>query len=304
MSSVNSTANSNTRKLRWPRLGLVLAALLLAGGVAWALNDADKASPGDAKCEEKCPVAAKVLAALNGWKAAAAELKAVPEGEQAKLKTELAAVARECPVGSRMGETLGFAKGVLASTIKLESACSKQCPIDKSGDKAACELKAARARLITGLDELAGYAAGACSSTCAKEAGAETAGLAEKALVLLASWDKAPAEIAAVPVEKRKQLAAKVGEFSQRCKTVTLMPATVEALQAGFKALDTMNGQLGDWVKTHPDLFKDMPADAMKGMEGQMALLHATAQILERSSSAMKGFNDCGTAKTETASSN
>lgn len=285
-----------TRRMRGARLLLAFAALFLVGGAALALSDAPSS-------EGKCPVAEKLSALLASWKVVHSETKGTSEAEQAKLGTELATLAKECPVGSRLGETFGFVKAVLQSTLGLEDACSKNCPITVSGDKAACQVKEARASLLTGLNELASNAAGACGGCPAKDALVTSKDLAEKALLLKASWDKAPAEVAAMPAEKKKQTLAAFGALAQRSKAVSLLPPTVEALGAGFEALDSLNGKLGEWVKAHPDAFKDVPEDAKKAMEGQMALLHATGEILQRATSTIKCCNpECCAVKTETAS--
>ena len=299
-------APSRARRPRWPGLPIALGALLVAGGLVWAVDDAGRAAPAGAPaCDEKCPIAAKVSTLLAGWKTAREEMKAVPEAEHAKLKTHLAGLAKECPVGSRLGETLGFVKAVLASTVQLEGGAGKQCPIDASGDQAARDLKQARAKLIAGLDELAGHAAGACSGSCDGATAQETASLPERAIVLLASWDRVPAEIAAIPAERRQLASAKLTELAGPCKAVKLIPSTVEGLGAGLAAVDELNGKLCDWAKAHPDVFKDCSAETKRGMATQMALLHATARILERSQAAMKSLGaDCHAAKTETASSN
>jgi hypothetical protein len=282
------------------RLAAAIGGALLAGSLVWAASS-DPQAPAESKCEEHCLVAAKVAAQIEGWKAAAAAVKGVPEAEQARLRTELASVARECPVGSRVGETLHFVKAVLASTAQLERSAAQKCPIDASGDKAACQIKAARAHLIGGLEELVGQAAAACACPAAREAGAGSAALAEKALELLASWDRAPAEVARLPAARKEQLAAQAGAIAQRLPSVKLLPATLEALQLGFGAVDTMNGQLCDWVKAHPEICKDISEEARAAMARQVALLHATAQILVRADSAMKSCAEACTAKTETA---
>jgi len=291
------------RRPRWQGLWMALGALLVVGGLVRAVDNAGAVPAGAPACEEKCPVASRVSTLLTGWKTAREEMKGVPEAEHAKLKTHLAALAKECPVGSRLGETLGFVKAVLASTVQLEGASGKQCPIDASGDKAACDLKQARAKLIAGLDELAGYAAGACSGSCDGATAQETASLPERAIILLASWDRAPAEIAAIPAEKRQLASARLTELAGHCKAVTLIPPTVEGLRAGLAAVDELNGKLCDWAKAHPDVFKDCSAETKRGMATQMALLHATARILERSEACMKACGvDCGAeAKQETA---
>ena len=82
-------ALSRARRPRWPGFPLALGALLLAGGLIWAVDDAARAVPAGAPtCEEKCPIASKVSTLLTGWKTAREEMKGVPEAEHAKLLDE------------------------------------------------------------------------------------------------------------------------------------------------------------------------------------------------------------------------
>jgi hypothetical protein len=262
----------------------------------------------------KCPVSEKVSTLLGSWRSAAEEAKKLPADEIARIKTELANAAKECPVGSRMGETIGFVKAVLAHSRSVEESCGKHCPLASAQPCPATEAKAARSRLIKDLDELAGYAACALGAECA---GKETAagphdptpaksgpaacaeGLAARAAALKASWEKAPAELAALSPEKRQQIQTVVKGICERSKAAALIPETVQALAKGFEAIDVLNGKLDEWAKAHPEAIKSIPADTRKVVEGNFALLASAREILQ---GAVKTCGSaCKEARTETA---
>jgi hypothetical protein len=260
----------------------------------------------------KCPVAEKVSKLLGSWRTAAAQAKALPADELAKRKARLAAVAKDCPVGSRMGETIGFVKSALSYSLGVEGECSKHCPLAKGEPCEASEAKAARSRLLKDLDELAGYAACAVSSECStKEAAAAKSGspecalsLTAKAGALKASWEKAPADLATMPQEKKLQLQASAKELFESSKAFALLPETVAALGMGFEAIDSLNGKLAEWAKAHPEALKDIPEDSRKAAEGQMALLRATGEVLRSACATAKSCEAECKAKTETAAAN
>ncbi len=166
---------------------LGLAAAIILGGLAWAGDGGTKES----KC---CAAAEKISKLLASWKAATEASKTVCADEKAKVEAELASIAKGCPIGSRMGETIAFVKSALASAVAADEACAKDCPLSKAGATTAantakggeataapaCEagqLKAARTQLLASLNELAGFAAGTApaSGACSKGATATTA---------------------------------------------------------------------------------------------------------------------------------
>jgi hypothetical protein len=156
------------------RISLVsIAALVVVGRVGWAGEEVAKGG----KC---CAVEAseKVTKLLAAWKAATEESQKMCAEERTKIQTTLGSLVKECPIGSRMGGTLGYVNETLAGAVKASEACSGKCPASKADAKEtaaaepACEgakLMATRTKLLTGLSELAGYAASATSGACAKE---------------------------------------------------------------------------------------------------------------------------------------
>lgn len=106
-----------------------------------------------------------------------------------------------------------------------------------------------------------------------------------------------------MPLEKKQQVQASVKDIAERSRAAGLLPETVVALGMGFEALDTLNGKLAEWAKAHPEAFKDVPEDSRKAVEGQIALLHATGEVLQRACAVAKSCGaECKPEKTETAS--
>ena len=184
------------------RVSLTLVAVLFAlCGVVRAGEECDKA---------RAEAGEKVAKLVASWQAAVEADKAGCPEERAKLNTEFAAVAKECPFGSRLGATLGFARTVLDAALKADSECSKSCPAAKAettaavAEKSTCpasELQAARGKLLRDLQQLVSFAAaatpaaGGCEKACAKEGTVATA--AAPAAAKSALCEKKTAEIVA-----------------------------------------------------------------------------------------------------------
>ena len=163
------------------RVSLTLVAVLFAlCGVVRAGEECEKA---------RAEAGEKVAKLVASWQAALEADKAGCPDEKAKLNAEFASMARECPFGSRMEATLGFAKTVLDAALKAESECSKTCPAGKAEATAetaanaqcpASELAAARGKLLKDLHQLVSFAAaaapasGGCEKACAKEGAVAT----------------------------------------------------------------------------------------------------------------------------------
>ena len=177
-------------------VGFLLSCLL----ARFALSDEKACSKG-----EKCGTGEKVAKLLTSWKAVAEEEKTGCPEERAKVVAELASVAKSCPMGSRMAETLGFVKGVLAVSFGERAACEKASPQAQAGaetradataeatakaspkeakEESACELSkvmTARASLGRDLHHLVSFALAAVpGSACCEKAGAEACKKDEK----------------------------------------------------------------------------------------------------------------------------
>jgi hypothetical protein len=153
--------------------------------VLLALSRAAVAGEGSACCEKALSdTSGKVEKLLASWKSLAAEEEKLCPDLKAEQQTALASVAKNCPIGSRMGETLGFLSQTLAAAA-ADKACAEACKgaSAKGEDSAKGQTASAtecpgarafatRAKLLASLNELAGHAAKAACATsacCAKD---------------------------------------------------------------------------------------------------------------------------------------
>lgn len=267
---------------------------LLAGALALGmpLRAAD-----EAKCDGKCPTAEKISRVLASWKSATeAAAKGCPD-EAARVRTKLLEVARGCPIGSRMPETLGFVKAVLESSIAANAAAASTCPVAKaeaasreaSAPNAACaeasKLCAARSQLLASLNELACHAvcatsAPACAAAktveatagglCASKAGeivakirAETCDKNAAAIVLksiegLKCETKAGEIVASIRAEKCDEAASKIlAKASEECCAAAKAVATSAAPAAA-----TCTAKAGEGCAAGNTCCKDLAARA------------------------------------------
>lgn len=194
-----------------------LTAVAVAGGLVWAGEECDKS---------KCNVGEKVSKLLVSWQATAEAGKTECADLKAALNTEIETLGKQCPIGSRMGETLAFVRTALDIAVKADETCAKACAANaKPAAEGAkeCEvakLAEARTKLVKDLHQLVSYASagGACEKACAKTGAVETAvktGLCEK---------KVSEVVASVRADKCEVSAAK-----------TIL-ASVEGLQCEKKA--------------------------------------------------------------------
>ena len=162
------------------RLVIGFAAMAVAGGLIWA---------GEECCQTKCNVGEKLTKVLSSWQTAAEAEKAGCAEERAKLNTEIDALAKQCPIGSRVGETLAFVRTALETAVKADEECAKACAAKTDAAAAPAipadmaKLAEERAKLVKDLHQLVSYATGGgCEKACAAKP-VETAvktGLCEK----------------------------------------------------------------------------------------------------------------------------
>ena len=287
---------------------------LLAAPAALVLADGSAGGAG-------CPVAQKVSSLNAGWKAATEDAKSLSAAEKEKIGARLASLAKECPIGSRVGPTLGAAKDVLAAAVAAEEAFGKACPLaaaEKAGDRSEAlaeglKLKAARSTLIHDLHQLASYASGAtCNAACcaakgektnastaapAKETSAAAADQCQKEILarvtaLKASWEKAPAEAKALPAAKRDEIRAGFTAAAKESKAVELVMPSVLALADGFDALESIHGKMAEWGRANPQYLASVPEEGKKAYEAQIALFHETREVLVKARETLKGCDE------------
>lgn len=184
------------------------------------------------KGEKSCP-GEKISKLLTSWKALAEEGKTACPNEKAQLNTEFASLVKSCPMGSRMPETLGFVKSVLAVSFSEKEACEKACPAAQAAKAAAavtvnsktvdsktadskeakaepcCELSkamTARASLGRDLHQLVSFALAAMpgSACCAKEGEACKKESKETTVASTSTTTTAAAPAAAAPAAAGK----------------------------------------------------------------------------------------------------
>jgi hypothetical protein len=140
--------------------------------VLLALSRAAVAGEGSACCEKALSdTSGKVEKLLASWKSLAAEEEKLCPDLKAEQQTALASVAKNCPIGSRMGETLGFLSQTLAAAA-ADKACAEACKGASANECPGARAFATRAKLLASLNELAGHAAKAACATsacCAKD---------------------------------------------------------------------------------------------------------------------------------------
>ncbi len=295
------------------RTGLIAAVLLglLSAGVAAYAGDQCLGKEKAACDTSGCSLEGKVTALLSDWEAARAQSAAMTDSDRARLGGELANVAMQCPVGSRVGATLATARSVLGAAIAAEEQCAGRCQAKEAGE-AADALPAApgrdemfalmnhRSQALRKLHQLAGFAADftcAPCSTTACDAGMATAEKEQcsakkdcasqcpiQAAVaigeLKAKWAAVPKEVAAMTPEKKQEIVAGFGSLSQRSKAVTLVPASLLALTEGFETLEKLDAKVTEWADANPEFMKAIPAESRISFRMHNALIAETAKVL------------------------
>jgi hypothetical protein len=184
---------------------------LFLSTVVLAFIAAEGLPAGEECCQAKlAKTSAQVGELLASWQALAKAEKEMCPDVKAQLDGELASLAKGCPVGSRMGATLGFVRESLAAARAEEKACSQSCAAKGEGtagtkadvkadvkadakaavattanaESASCPIAqamATRSKLLGELSELASYAACATggATACCAEKGEKVASLAQ-----------------------------------------------------------------------------------------------------------------------------
>ena len=149
--------------MRWTSVSFLTAALAMLTLSGFVVAGEKECSKGKAVAAQK-----NIDGLLTKWEAANENLaKACPDAT-AKAAAKVAKTAESCPIGSRMGETLGFVQEALASAVAADKACAESCGAKK--EKAGCEKLAsmakARSKLLCSLSKLTGRTTVAMSGGC------------------------------------------------------------------------------------------------------------------------------------------
>lgn len=262
----------------------------------------------DCTTKEECPVATKVNALLVDWETAAEEARAWTPEQHAAFGSKVESVASDCPVGSRMKDTLTTVNDVLGFVVAMEEANAEHCPLestecDAPEFAAAKRMKAGRAEMLRGLTKLAGYASGAscekAAASCdvATVAAKDTKECAESASCpirmasrigeLKASFADAKREALALDAQDRGELRARFASLSETSPAVALMPESVVALSEGLTALSELHGEMGAFAAEHPELMEKLPAEARQAFMLQVSLIDESRELLARATETM-----------------
>ncbi len=281
---------------------------------------------GPAKDAGAAASEASIPSLLASWKAATKDAK--PLNEQQKQR--IASVAKECPVGSRLGSTLGTVRDSLATVVSCAQENAKHCPLESAEAKKALDaaaraeglkLKEARTKLIGDLHQLASYAAGACcgadegccaakqcaketktavaaggkSKSCAKEAaaGGKTCPIRVAARLgeLKASWSAAQTEAGALSAEQKQKILAGFGSLAESHQAVALIPQSVMALSSGLEKLAANGREMMAWAQANPEFMGSISQEAHRAFQLQAALLDEARVVLGGVTKTMRTMN-------------
>ncbi len=167
----------------------------------------------------------KVDTLISKWQAASKSLASLSPEEKAGLAQQLASAAQVCPIGSRMGETLGFVREALAASINADAECAAAI---KCENLAAAF--AARGKLLKALGELTAYASAptAGGASCEK---AKTQVAATAATACAKSETQVAASQTGLCAESAEKLATAVRAESCPLNAAKLVTAAIPSLK-------------------------------------------------------------------------
>ena len=255
----------------------------------------------------ECPTAKKISALILDWDGALKKVAAASPADREAGLARVNELKKDCPVASRLGETLVAVDAVLAGVIACDESSKTCCPLEKDGvDRTSpavaegLELKTARGQILASLKKLTGQSSSACQASCESQtkltaAGAKSATAAQcdassqacpvQAAVRLgqlqASWKQATREAKALPLAKRRQLAEGFAALQEDCPVAALMPRTVQGLHEGFRRLGEVHAKMNAWAAAHPEILKDLPEAEMTKWHIRVALLEETRKVLD-----------------------
>jgi hypothetical protein len=266
---------------------IVLTALagLVLGATALAVP-----TPTD-PCDGECPIAKAVDPLLASWEASNAKAAALPAAEKEALGAQLASVAAECPVGSRIGATVSAVRDVLAFVGSSQEGCADECAI-RNGTVDSAEARAmlaGRTAAIGKLHQLASFTADAtaCTVSCGEtDAGCDDASaacpirIAARIGELNASFAVARTEVESLDAAARARIASARADLAVSGDAVRLVPQSIAALTAGLETLHELHGHMSAWAQAHPEVLKDLPASARQAFRMEVALLEEARSLM------------------------
>jgi hypothetical protein len=306
-------ASSGCGKACWEKVAKLMQARsdLLGKLTQLADQTGSLAKGSESSCRKEQTLATAASAATSCDKTAA-----VATGDSCKssAKATVASKSSFCPNKAQSlatsvrgaGCEKTAAKTLMAAIPGL--ACEKKAAsLVTSVRGAGCE-KSAASLIVAAADDCGktcDKAAGCCSAggctggSCkggtakasAKSGGCQksvdtAAGLASRAQTLARSWERAPAEYAALSDAQRRALHAGVQELVQSGIGFDLMPDSMHALTEGVAAVVAIDGHVFQVVGKD----RTLPAEKVKAFEKRAALVKQAHDVLLRVDRAMKAM--------------
>ena len=289
------------------RLGETLAfvqdavAISVAAEKAFAEScPAKKGEGGCAKLAEVAKTRSGLLASLNALTtrtnvamSGACSSKSDCGAKAAVAKGDFCAKKAEGLVAAVRGEECNKAGAKLLIKAIDGLECSKKAEaLAASIKKEECAKSAAKLIVAAATESAPAGCAEKCGDACKSACGAKVAkGACVKSLLarageLKASWDKAPAEYAALDEATRNAIRAQVESFPEH---IALIPQSVMAIQEGVDSLVRLNSAMQDAVEKNPEILKGVPEELKQRFEANAKLMDETREILARVRSAMEG---------------
>ena len=274
------------------RLVIGFAAVAVAGGLIWAGEECDKT---------KCNVGEKVTKLLSSWQTAVEAEKSGCAEERAKLNTEIDALAKQCPVGSRVGETIAFVRTALETAVKADEECAKACAaktVETAVKSDLCEKKIAEVVASVRADQCEVSAAKTVLASieglgCEKKAGEIAAAIRGEACAVKAGeiLAKAASEVCA----SKKPAAVETAVKTEACaKTCATSEACCKELAARSQVLKASWEKAGsELTSLCPTKRKEMAASfaGLQGRSKRLALMPETISALALGIEKIHGIN-------------
>ncbi|MDA1259829.1 MAG: hypothetical protein O3A20_04335 [Planctomycetota bacterium] len=321
----------------------VAVACLAFSGSLFAQNEAEcsaskQASSG--QCEfaqqmaENCPVAKKCNDLLTRWDAAAEKAASATEDQRAAVAVRVANVSQSCPVGSRMDKTMSVVHEVVSYVGASCEANAENCPLSQPGMAEKypelVNLGQAYQYTFANLQQLTGYASGACSgakscdakavtvsaesecaamkaecsesvskaecsesaakSACSEKAASCSISMAAKLGALQAEFATARTELTELGATEKNAIRVGFNSVAAENPMIGLMPETVLAIAESLDALDHIDAMMMEAAQKAPEVFANMPAEMHQQYLVHKALLKETRGLLTSMTEAMNAF--------------
>ena len=190
----------------------------------------------------------KVDGLILKWQAASKSLAVLPSEERTKLTQQLASVAKGCPVGSRMGETLAFVQQALTASIKADAECAKAGASGVKHEKLTAAFQA-RGKLLKALGELTAYSTAAMAGSVCNESKTQVAASQKEFCAQSAAKLAIAVRAESCPVAAAKLVVAAVPSLTCE-KTVSSLVAQVKGAGCEKSAATLISAAVTSFAKS------------------------------------------------------